>query len=900
MPRIGILCLTLAAMSAGVCPVSAGDSTEPLRIETAAAGEFRIRYQEREILHGRVESPGKAGLRVDGPTTILCASPGQVRASVTWGRDAFLCRLNRPQAQRVVQLSIGRVESLLADSLFDPETDAGIRFEGQGVRLTPTDDGYTLSAERLTAIRLQLDVYKKSLGIKWYRPLDKDVFPRSPCGWCTWYYYYHNVTEADVLENAQWLSKHLKRFGATVCQIDDGWQSPGYGGDHRDWFRTSPRFPQGMKWLARRIRELGLVPGIWLCPFGQSDRELAARQPDLFVRTADGRSIGEPSKPGEAVNWNGRFFLDCTGKAGQDYLRRLFTRLSVEWGYDYVKIDGQGGIATTYDRHRKQLANPLPGDEAYRLGLKAMADVMGPRRFLVNCAMGLDSAGLCQGLRIGGDVGTSWAGMQHAVSATMRWLFVNNIAWYADPDVVCVRPPLTLDQARMWATLVGITGQMTLASDKMSDLAEERIELLRRICPVADIRPMDLFDYPDKPPVFDLKVSTAAGQWDVVAAFNWTDRASTSITISAADLGLAPSRYAFYDVWSKRLLAAGTDRVTLHLGPAACRVMTVRALVDRPQLLGTSRHLTQGADDLEQVAWDEAASTLRGTSRLVAEDPYELRFTLPPGWAVEGKNLRREGPLAVLSLRSPQSASVAWEARFRRTTRSLPAIAAPEAVALSAQADRVALAWKPSPQALAYHVFRNGQLLGLTGDTSLVDVPLRPQTVFHYEAAAADWSGRLSPRTSLGRFTTAAARDAWLDQFQPLRHRQTYGVLAVNKSNGGNRLTIGGRTYPRGLGMHAHAESEYLLGAGYRRFEASVGVDDEKGGLGSCVFQVWADGQKLFDSGPLRAGQPARPVSVDLSGKETLRLIVTDAGDGINCDHANWADARLLAEPVRP
>jgi hypothetical protein len=887
-------------MSAAVRPASGGDSPEPLRVEASAGGEFRIRYQGREIVQGRIEGTAKPGLRVEGPATVVCTSPGRVTASVTWSRDAFLCRLERPTPQRVVQLSIGRVESLLADSLFDPETDDGIRFEGQGLRLTPTDDGYALSAERLTAIRLHLDVYKKTLGIKWYRPLDKDHFPRPPCGWCTWYYYYHNVTEADVLENAQWLAKHLKRFGATICQIDDGWQSPGYGGDHRDWARTSPRFPNGMKWLAKQIRALGLVPGIWLCPFGQSDRELAARQPDLFLREPDGRSIGEPSKPGEAVNWNGRYFLDCTGKAGQDYLRRLFTRLTVEWGYDFVKIDGQGGIAGTYDRYRKQLANPMPGDETYRLGLKAMADVMGPRRFLLNCAQGIDSTGLCQGLRIGGDVGTSWQGMQHAVSATMRWLFVNNIAWYADPDVVCVRPPLTLDQARMWATLVGITGQMTLASDKMTDLAEERIELLRRICPVADIRPMDLFDYRDKPALFDLKVATAVGQWDVVAAFNWTDMASTSVTISAADLGLPPGRYLFYDAWSKHLLAAGSDRVTVHIAPSACRVVAVRALLDRPQWVGTSRHLTQGADDLEQMAWDEASGTLRGTSRLVAEDPYELRFTLPPGWTSEGKNLRREGSLAVLALRSPQNASVAWEARFRRTTAAIPPAAAPEAAGLTSQAGRVTLAWKPSPRALAYHVFRNGELLGATGATSLSDVPFRPRTTFQYEVAAADWSGRLSARTRLGSFTTAPARDVWLDQFQPLRHRQTYGTLAINKSNGGNRMTIGGKVYQRGLGMHANAESEYLLGGGYRRFEAQVGVDDEKGGLGSCVFQVWVDGEKRFDSGPLRGRQPAKPVVVDLSGKETLRLVVTDAGDGINCDHADWADARLLAQPSQP
>jgi len=34
-------------------------------------------------------------------------------------------------------------------------------------------------------------------------------------------------------------------------------------------------------------------------------------------------------------------------------------------------------------------------------------------------------------------------------------------------------------------------------------------------------------------------------------------------------------------------------------------------------------------------------------------------------------------------------------------------------------------------------------------------------------------------------------------------------------------------------------------------------------------------------------------ISVPMAGAEQLRLITTDAGDGISCDHATWAMARL-------
>jgi len=57
---------------------------------------------------------------------------------------------------------------------------------------------------------------------------------------------------------------------------------------------------------------------------------------------------------------------------------------------------------------------------------------------------------------------------------------------------------------------------------------------------------------------------------------------------------------------------------------------------------------------------------------------------------------------------------------------------------------------------------------------------------------------------------------------------------------------------------------------------------------------LFADGTKVFDSGILRGDEPAKKVSVALGGVDELRLVVTDAGDGINSDHADWADARLI------
>ncbi len=106
-------------------------------------------------------------------------------------------------------------------------------------------------------------------------------------------------------------------------------------------------------------------------------------------------------------------------------------------------------------------------------------------------------------------------------------------------------------------------------------------------------------------------------------------------------------------------------------------------------------------------------------------------------------------------------------------------------------------------------------------------------------------------------------------------------------------LQIKDRTYTRGLGTHAAGEIVIDLNGYYEAFESEVGLQPI-GGTGSVVFQVYMDGKKLFDSGVMHDSDAPRQIAVSVKCGEKLRLIVTDAGDGITCDTANWANARLL------
>ncbi|WP_329530826.1 NPCBM/NEW2 domain-containing protein [Streptomyces sp. NBC_01450] len=126
-----------------------------------------------------------------------------------------------------------------------------------------------------------------------------------------------------------------------------------------------------------------------------------------------------------------------------------------------------------------------------------------------------------------------------------------------------------------------------------------------------------------------------------------------------------------------------------------------------------------------------------------------------------------------------------------------------------------------------------------------------------------------------------------------------FGPVERNTSNGesaagdGHPITLGGVVYAKGLGAHAPSAVEYYTGKRCRTVTADVGVDDEKGANGTVAFEIWADGTLVASTGVLTNAMPAQPVSADVTGAEVVRLVVTDGGDGVDSDHADWANARL-------
>lgn len=144
------------------------------------------------------------------------------------------------------------------------------------------------------------------------------------------------------------------------------------------------------------------------------------------------------------------------------------------------------------------------------------------------------------------------------------------------------------------------------------------------------------------------------------------------------------------------------------------------------------------------------------------------------------------------------------------------------------------------------------------------------------------------------RWTDITQAVVRLAQISPNSVEQAWGELQRNRSVWEKPMTIAGQTFSTGLGTHAESRIVYdLAGGRFKKFRARVGRD-EHAQDGEVIFQVWLDGRKMFDSGPMRKTIPAQTVEVDVEGAEWLELRTLPGSDGIAGDHGNWAEAELL------
>jgi alpha-galactosidase len=429
-------------------------------------------------------------------------------------------------------------------------------------------------------------------------------------GWCSWYQYYTGVTEADVMENVAALRMARVTTPLEVVQIDDGYQRA-----VGDWTTPHEKFPSGMGVVASRIREAGFRPGLWIAPFTvAANSKLAHEHPEWLIQDDQ----GHPQEAGN--NWQTTLYgLDTTHPGAQEWLRRLFSTLVDQWGYDYLKLDFL--VTGAIEGHRWVRSTTRAA--ALRQGLELIRSVVGPDVYLLGCGCPLLSAvGVVDGMRIGPDVAPRWSiisglatltpgdayplpGAEGAIRNTLMRAWMHPRLWTNDGDCLLARETdtdLQPDEVRALATAIGLTGGMVLISDAVAHLPLGRLDLIARLLPPLPERALPLSYFEDGIPERVItKIERPWGSWWLVGLFN-TARTAREMRVTWNALGLEPGRYHASEFWTGSYLGISADGAAVPVGAHGAAVLAVRRESEEPLLLSTSFHLAQGAQEI--ASWD--------------------------------------------------------------------------------------------------------------------------------------------------------------------------------------------------------------------------------------------------------------------------------------------------------
>jgi alpha-galactosidase len=302
------------------------------------------------------------------------------------------------------------------------------------------------------------DSYAATVGVGPIRP--------APTIWCSWYYYFKNVSEQDMLENVDAIEEF--ELPVDVVQLDDGYQA-----QIGDWLSLSGRF-QSLGDLVGRIQDRGRRAGIWTAPFLVGQRsQLYAEHPDWLVGAA---SAG--------FNWDQDLFaLDVTHPGAAEYLQRVFSTFR-QLGIDFFKIDFIYAAALNGRRHED-----LPPVEAYRRGLRLIREAIGPTAYLLGCgAPILPSVGLVDAMRVSPDTAPEYEPSQGDMSQpSVRAAMLSGVGrawqhgrfWVNDPDCLIARPQV--EHREDWAAHIQRYGGLRGSSDRLRDLDQWGLQTTRQL-----------------------------------------------------------------------------------------------------------------------------------------------------------------------------------------------------------------------------------------------------------------------------------------------------------------------------------------------------------------------------------------------------------------------------------
>jgi alpha-galactosidase len=354
-------------------------------------------------------------------------------------------------------------------------------------------------------------------------------------GWCSWYHYFHAITEDALISNIKALEAMRSEFPLDVIQLDDGFQSA-----LGDWDTTNAKFPGGLEKIASEIRAAGFKAGIWTAPFlAARDSRIMTAHPDWFIVHEE---TGEPVRAGHNPNWTASddkfaYALDPGNPGFRAHLHRLFEKLTRDFGYSYLKLDFLYAAAAPGCRHDQSLTR----GENLRRGLETIRAGAGEDAFILGCGCPIGQAiGIVDGMRIGPDVSPAWGAEAtgaadpstvYALDAIIARSFMHRRLWLNDPDCLMLRlrkTRLTPDERAALAATIAGSGGMLLISDDMALLDAESGKFFREVAQIAE----KIDSYAIREPILALDLMTTG---DVRGMVTQTEVGAIALVLNRGD-----------------------------------------------------------------------------------------------------------------------------------------------------------------------------------------------------------------------------------------------------------------------------------------------------------------------------------------------------------------------------
>ncbi|MFX0143125.1 MAG: glycoside hydrolase family 36 protein [Candidatus Hodarchaeota archaeon] len=450
-----------------------------------------------------------------------------------------------------------------------------------------------------------------------------------PIGWCSWYYYFTDITQKDMIKNIEFFNEN-RDFPIDFIQLDDGYFT--YIGDFND---VNSKFSNSLKPIFKKINSYGFKSGIWTAPFFAEKRaNLFKKHRHWFLNDKESKRLLKVHYGG---SWNVYLYgLDLSNLKVLDYLHDFYSNLLYlnELKHNnskiyFFKIDFlHAAVPIEGNFYNKNLTRA----QILYNGVKTIKSAITHDSFLLGCGAPLGPCvGLVDAMRIGEDTAPKWEETNknllesgiHTPSLKVSLIniiyrsFMHRYFWINDPDCLMIRrsnTELNLDEIKLQLTIMGLSGGQILISDDMTKLSEEEINEAKLLIPPYNPKEnnpivVDAF-ISEMPSIYLVETHEIIGKRFLVAIINWNDKKilkTVKIPEIIPNLSDMDKTFYIYDFWNENYLGEYKTHDNIDLGeikPHCCLYLTIipvnKKSEEIPVIISSNLHISQGCNEIKK------------------------------------------------------------------------------------------------------------------------------------------------------------------------------------------------------------------------------------------------------------------------------------------------------------